>query len=145
MMYSVIEAEVNRAFSVKFRGEWQPTPVFLPGSPWTEVPGKLQSCGGKELNTIEQLSWPHYSVVDTGLEKVSFHSNPKERQCQECSNYWKVVVELKKTPGFLAPGGEEFNPGSETRLDRSELLCNQVLLKYQGDRESLWHRHQKGA
>ena len=23
----------------------------------------------------------------TGLEKVSFHSNPKERQCQECSNY----------------------------------------------------------
>ena len=23
-----------------------------------------------------------YSVVTTGLEKVSFHSNPKERQCQ---------------------------------------------------------------
>ena len=22
------------------------------------------------------------SAVDTGLEKVSFHSNPKERQCQ---------------------------------------------------------------
>ena len=33
-------------------------------------------------------------------------------------------------PGFLAPGGEEFNPGPETRLDRSELLCNTVLLKY---------------
>ena len=33
------------------------------------------------------------------------------------------------TPGFLAPGGEEFNPGPETRLDRSELLCNKVLLK----------------
>ena len=32
-------------------------------------------------------------------------------------------------PGFLAPGGEEFNPGPETRLDRSELLCNKVLLK----------------
>ena len=27
------------------------------------------------------------SAVATGLEKVSFHSNPKERQCQECSNY----------------------------------------------------------
>ena len=25
------------------------------------------------------------------------------------------------TPGFLAPGGEEFNPGPEMRLDRSEL------------------------
>ena len=47
-------------------------------------------------------------------------------------------------PGSLAPGGE-FNLGPETRLDRSELLCNKVLLKYKGDRESFWHRHQKGA
>ena len=35
--------------------------------------------------------------------------------------------------------------GPETRLDCSELLCNKVLLKYKGDRESFWHRHQKGA
>ena len=27
------------------------------------------------------------SAVATGLEKVSFHSDPKERQCQKCSNY----------------------------------------------------------
>ena len=27
------------------------------------------------------------SAVATGLEKVSFHSNPKERQCQGISNY----------------------------------------------------------
>ena len=40
-----------------------------------------------------------------------------------------------KMPGFLASGGDEFNPGPETRLDRSELLCNEVLLKYKGDRE----------
>jgi len=39
--------------------------------------------------------------------------------------------------GFLAPGGEEFNLAPKTRLDRSELLYNKVLLKYQGDRESL--------
>ena len=32
-----------------------------------------------------------------------------------------------KTPGFLASGGDEFNPGPEMRLDRSELLCNKVL------------------
>ena len=37
---------------------------------------------------------------------------------------------------LLAPRGEEFNPGPETRLDLSELLCNKVLLKYKGDRES---------
>ena len=42
----------------------------------------------------------------------------------------------EKTPGFLASGGEEFNPGPETRLDCSELSCNKVLLKYKGDRES---------
>ena len=24
------------------------------------------------------------STVATGLEKVSFHSNPKERKCKEC-------------------------------------------------------------
>ena len=32
------------------------------------------------------------SAVATGLEKVSFHSNPKERQCQECSNYRIIVL-----------------------------------------------------
>ena len=38
----------------------------------------------------------------------------------------------EKTQGFLASGGEEFNPGPETRLDHTELLCNEVLLKYKG-------------
>ena len=28
----------------------------------------------------------------TGLEKVSFHSNPKERQCQKCSNYCTTAL-----------------------------------------------------
>ena len=32
------------------------------------------------------------SAVDTGLEKVSFHSNPKERQCQDCSNYRTIAL-----------------------------------------------------
>ena len=32
------------------------------------------------------------SAVATGLDKVSFHSNPKERQCQECSNYRTVAL-----------------------------------------------------
>ena len=31
------------------------------------------------------------SAVATGLEKVSFHSNHKERQCQKCSNYHKIA------------------------------------------------------
>ena len=48
----------------------------------------------------------------------------------------RLLLNHENTPGFLAPGGEEFNPGPEMRLDRSELLCNKVLLKYKGDRES---------
>ena len=32
------------------------------------------------------------SAVATGLEKVSFHSNPKERQYQKCSNYLTIAL-----------------------------------------------------
>ena len=32
------------------------------------------------------------SAVATGLKKVNFHSNPKERQCQECSNYCTMAL-----------------------------------------------------
>ena len=32
------------------------------------------------------------STVATGLEKVSFHSNPKERQCKECANYCTIAL-----------------------------------------------------
>ena len=32
------------------------------------------------------------SAVATGLEKVSFHSNPKKRQCKECSNYRRIAL-----------------------------------------------------
>ena len=28
----------------------------------------------------------------TGLEKVSFHSNPKERQCEKCSSYHTIAL-----------------------------------------------------
>ena len=48
----------------------------------------------------------------------------------------KLLLNYQKTLGFLASGEEDFNLGPETRLDHSELLCNKVLLKYKGDRES---------
>ena len=32
------------------------------------------------------------SAVATWLEKVGFHSNPKERKCQKCSNYCTVEL-----------------------------------------------------
>ena len=32
------------------------------------------------------------SAVATGLEKVSFHSNPWERECQKCTNYCTIAL-----------------------------------------------------
>ena len=46
---------------------------------------------------------------------------------------------MKRTPGFLAPGGEEFNLGPE-------LLCNKVLLKYKdSDAGRDWGQEEKGT
>ena len=48
----------------------------------------------------------------------------------------RLLLNHEEMLGFLASGGEEFNLGPETRFDCSELLCNNVLLKYKRDRES---------
>ena len=34
------------------------------------------------VKVLHSICQQIYSAVATGLEKVSFHSNPKERQCQ---------------------------------------------------------------
>ena len=39
-------------------------------------------------------------AVVTGLEKVSFHSNPKKRQCQKCSSYHTVSL-ISRTSKFM--------------------------------------------
>ena len=39
--------------------------------------------------------------MDTGLEKVSFHSNPKERQCQECLNCHTIALILHTSEVML--------------------------------------------
>ena len=50
---------------------------------------KKWCCESAALNISANLE---KSAVATGLEKVSFHSNPKERKCQECSNYHTIVL-----------------------------------------------------
>ena len=53
---------------VTLRSAWQPTPVFLPGeSPWTEVPGRLQSMGHKVSDMTERLS--------TAQHRQSYYTN----------------------------------------------------------------------
>ena len=82
------------------------------------------------------------SYSDISITNYCRKSYKLERQF---AKYWKVVVEVWKTPGFLASRGYEFNLGLVMRLDHSELLCNKVLLKYKRERGSFWHRHQKGG
>ena len=41
------------------------------------------------------------SAVATRLEKVSFHSNPKERQCKECSNCHTIALILHASKVML--------------------------------------------
>ena len=51
------------------------------------------------------------SAVATGLEKVSFHSNPKERQCQRMLKLpfiigdWNAKVGSQETPGVTGKFG----------------------------------------
>ena len=41
------------------------------------------------------------SAVATGLENVSFHFNPKEGQCPECSNYCTTAFILQANKVML--------------------------------------------
>ena len=41
------------------------------------------------------------SAVATGLEKVSFHSNPKEGQCHRISDYWTIALILHASKVML--------------------------------------------
>ena len=52
-------------------------------SSWTIPNPERWCCQSAALNTPENLE---NSAVATVLEKVSFHSNPKERQCQRMLN-----------------------------------------------------------
>ena len=45
----------------------------------------------------------------------------------------RLLLNHRKDAGIL---GLWRRRGPETRLDHSQLLCNEVLLKYTGDRES---------
>ena len=46
---------------------------------------------GTESSGALNWEWSENSAVATGLEKVSFHSNPKERNVKDSSNCHTVV------------------------------------------------------
>ena len=68
------------------------------------------------------------SAVATGLEKVSFHSNPKERQCQQMLKLPHNCAHLTGEPGGLPSMGSH-----RVRHDWSDLAAaahaNKVMIK----------------
>ena len=68
----ILECEVKWALETKL--------VEVMEDSWTISNPKRWCCESAALNMPASLE---NSAVATGLEKVSFHSNPKERQCQK--------------------------------------------------------------
>ena len=58
----------------------------------TELFQILKDDAVKVLHSICQQIWK--TAVATGLEKVSFHSNPKERQCQKMLKLAQMCTHL---------------------------------------------------
>ena len=84
-------------------------------------------CCTQYTSKVGKLSSVHKGLLSFPSQRTTMRKNVQTTE--------RLLLN-DKTPGLLASGGDEFNPGPETRLDCSELLCNQVLLKYKGDRES---------
>ena len=102
-----------------------PSPSLLPSGtqPCYREPTQCQACALKHLGPR-----PHSTV---GMSRpLSFSLSAPALPHPE-----KLLLN-DETPGFLASRGDKFTPGSETRMNHSELLCNKVLLKYQGDKAS---------
>ena len=59
------------------------------------------------LSSLRQL------VMDREAWRAAVHGFAKSSE--------RLLLNHAKTPGFLAPGGEEFNPGPETREPRRPL------------------------
>ena len=90
--------------------------------------------GRKAMTNLDSILKSRYITLPTKVHIVKAMVFPIIMySCESCE---RLLLNHANTPGFLAPGGEEFNPGPETRLDCSGLLCNKVLLKHKGDRES---------
>ena len=69
------------------------------------------------------------TAVATGLEKVSFHSNPKERQCKACSNYHTIAL--------ISHASKEMLKILQTRLQRELPDVQDGFRKGRGTRDQI--------
>ena len=55
---------------------WQPTPVFLPGIPWTEKPGRLQSTGSDTTEHARARAHTHTHTYMTMKSDTCSQTDP---------------------------------------------------------------------
>ena len=152
---------------IPWRRAWLPSSSTLAWRiPWTEDPGGLQSMGSQSAGH----DWRDLACMHTACPLDLFHFwnrlfvTPWTEACQAplpsaiswsllkfmsiesvMPSNWKVVAEPWKDDGILGLRRRRIQSRSRDEAWSLRVLCNKVLLKYKGDRESLWHRHQKGA
>ena len=93
---------------------------------FTPIPkkGNAKECSNYHtVSLISQASKVMLKILQARLQQYVNHELPDDQAGG------RLLLNHANTPGFLAPGGEEFNPVPEMRLDSSELLCSKVLLK----------------
>ena len=93
--------------------------------PWMEEPGRLQSMGSLRI----RHDWV------TSLSLFTFMHWRRKWQ--------RTRVLAGRIPGAGKPGGLLSMGSHRVGHDWSDLAV--AAAKYKGDRESFWHRHQKGA
>ena len=140
--WSVPEEDIG--FLLALAGQYNPPtgfchkPYEITVEPQSRAPHLLRA--GRFIHshkhTVELVEYSRKRVRQENKELELQASLPCPEGSQTSPQDERLLLNHTNTLGFLAPRGEEFNPWQETRLDRSELLWNKVLLKYKEDRES---------
>ena len=106
--------------------------------------------GGLRAFLMDRKAW--HDLVH-GVAKSSIRlSNWIELNCpgswggEGKEHQWKFVAESHKDAGVFGLLRRRIQSGARDKAGSLRaFLCNKVLLNYKGDRESFWHRHQKGV
>ena len=118
--------------------------------PWTEEPGRLQSTGSLRVGhdwatSLSLFTFMHWRRKWQPTPVFLPGESQGQRRLVGC-HLWglKIVAKPRKDAGILG-FQRRIQSGARDEAWLLRASCNKVLLKYKGDRESFWHRHQKGV
>ena len=80
---------------------------------------------------------------NTAVQKHEFFGAQLSLESNSHIHTWLLEKDSDYSVRFVI--SEDLASGPETRLDHSGLLCGRSFITVKRDRESFWHRHQKGG